>query len=237
MEAKMAEKATILIVEDEADIRDVLRYNLEREGFRVSSSANGEEGLKRVQRERPSLVLLDLMLPGEDGLEICRKLKGSNDTRSIPVIMVTAKGEESDIVLGLGMGADDYVTKPFSPREVVARVKAVLRRGSPIDEEEIRGRAIHCEGVVIDPAGHEVQVDGSCVEFTATEFRLLYHLASRPDRVFTREQLLKRAIGEEVIVLARNIDVHIRSVRQKLGPHRDLIKTIRGVGYRWMGKA
>ena len=229
----MASGPSILIVEDEPDIREVLEYNLTREGFRVSCSADGEEGMKRIRRERPALVLLDLMLPGQDGLDVCRNMKSDGETRQIPIIMVTAKGEESDVVLGLGMGADDYVTKPFSPKELIARVKAVLRRGPPKDSEELPKR-IASQGVVIDPACHEVEVDGQPVDFTATEFRLLHYLASRPGRVFTRDQLVRNVIGDDVVVLDRNIDVHVRAVRKKLGAHRDLIKTVRGVGYRWV---
>ncbi|MFQ6044999.1 MAG: response regulator [Gemmatimonadales bacterium] len=221
----------IVVIEDEADILDVLHYALKRDGHRVFSARDGEEGVELVRREDPALVLLDLMLPGLDGLEVCRILKTDPVTSHVPVIMVTAKGEESDVVLGLGLGADDYVTKPFSPKELVARVKAVLRR-SPAREEGIGKERIRCGAVVVDRARHEVVVDGAAVEFTPTELRLLHFLASHPGRVFTRDQLLSRVIGEGAHVIDRNVDVHVRAIRSKLGPHRELIETVRGVGYR-----
>ena len=224
-------RQTIVVIEDERDILDLIQYNLEREGFRVIASRNGDEGLDTVRRSSPDLVLLDLMLPGLDGLEICRRLKGDSLTRSLPVVMVTAKGEESDVVLGLGVGADDYITKPFSPKELVARVKAVLRRG-PL-QEEAESERISAHGIVIDAGRHEVRVDDKPVSFTATEFRLLHFLASRPGRVFTRDQLLSRVIGDSTMVIDRNIDVHVRAVRKKLGDRRDAIETVRGVGYRF----
>ncbi len=222
----------IVIVEDEADIAEVIEYSLSREGFETSSALNGQDGLELAQSVKPDLVLLDLMLPGLDGIEICRELKSDANTRSIPIIMVTAKGDESDIVLGLSMGADDYVTKPFSPKELVARVKAVLRRSSAKPESADQDRIV-LDGVTIDVTRHEVLVDGQSVAFTATELRLLHFLASHPGRVFTRNHLLSRVIGEDVIVIDRNIDVHVRAVRKKLGDHADMIETIRGVGYRF----
>jgi two-component system phosphate regulon response regulator PhoB len=221
----------IIIIEDEADILEVIQYNLSREGFKIITSRNGEDGLAKVRKESPDLVLLDLMLPGIDGIEICRQLKQDPVTRAIPVVMVTAKGEESDIVLGLGMGADDYITKPFSPKELVARVHAVLRRG-PLKEEQ-KGERIVRGDVVIDLARHEVLVKGNPVQLTTTELRLIHFLASHPGRVFTRDHLLNRAIGEDAVVIDRNIDVHIRSIRKKIGEQRDIIETIRGVGYRF----
>lgn len=221
----------IVVVEDEEDILEVIRYNLAREGYRVSVARDGRKGLKLVRDEAPDLVLLDLMLPGLDGIELCRQLKADPVTRAIPIIMVTAKGEEPDIVLGLGVGADDYIAKPFSPRELVARVKAVLRRG-PLREEAGAGERVVREGVVVDAVRFEVRVDSKPVTFTATEFRLLHFLASHPGRVFTRDQLLSRVIGEHAVVIDRNIDVHVRAVRNKLGAYRDLVETVRGVGYR-----
>ena len=222
----------VVVIEDEADIREVTEHNLSREGYQVYSSPDGENGLQLVKKKGPDLVLLDLMLPGLDGIEVCRKLKADPLTCAIPVIMVTAKGEETDIVLGLGMGADDYVTKPFSPKELIARVKAVLRRGPLKEEQGGRERIVRGE-VMIDVGRHEVRVGGTPVTFTATELRLLHFLASHPGRVFTRDHLLSRAISEDAFVVDRNIDVHIRAVRKKLGEHRDLIETIRGVGYRF----
>ncbi|MBN2171778.1 MAG: response regulator [Candidatus Krumholzibacteriota bacterium] len=222
----------ILVVEDEADILEVIQYNLEREGYAVTTSADGGEALRMARSESPDLLLLDLMLPGMDGLEVCRRLKEDTLTRTMPVIMVTAKGEESDIVIGLGMGADDYVIKPFSPRELVARVRAVLRRGSLRDGAGPAER-IQRDGVLIDAVKHQVLVDGDPVPFTATEFRLLHFLASHPGRVFTRNQLLSRVIGDDAIVIDRNIDVHVRAIRKKLGSNRALVETQRGVGYRF----
>jgi DNA-binding response OmpR family regulator len=222
----------VVVIEDEPDIREVIEHNLTREGYKVRSTRDGEDGLGLVRKEAPDLVLLDLMLPGLDGIEVCRRLKADPLTRAIPVVMVTAKGEESDVVLGLGMGADDYVAKPFSPKELIARVKAVLRRGPLKEDEATRGR-ITRDGVAIDASRHDVRVDGGSIAFTATEFRLLHFLASHPGRVFTRDHLLTRVIGEDAIVTDRNIDVHVRAIRKKLGSYRDLIETIRGVGYRF----
>jgi two-component system phosphate regulon response regulator PhoB len=225
-------RESILIVEDEEDILELIQYNLSREGFRVRGVRDGEEALDLIRRTNPDLVVLDLMLPGIDGLEICRRLKEDELTRSIPVIMVTAKGEESDVVLGLGIGADDYLPKPFSPRELVARVKAVLRRG-PLKEERGAGERVVRDGLIVDAGRHEVRVDGEPVTLTATEMRLLHFLASHPGRVFTRDHILSRVIGEQAVVIDRNIDVHIGAIRRKIGPYRDLIETVRGVGYRF----
>lgn len=222
----------IVVIEDEADIREVVTYNLRRDGYEVVESGDGIDGLQQVAETAPDLVILDIMLPGTDGIEVCRRLKADPLTRSIPVVMVTARGEESDVVLGLGVGADDYVTKPFSPRELMARVRAVLRRGGLREAENTNSRVV-CDGVCIDPVRHEVKVDDSPVAFTATEMRLLHLLASHPGRAFTRDQIVSRVIGDDAIVIDRNIDVHVRSIRKKLGPHSELIETIRGVGYRF----
>jgi DNA-binding response OmpR family regulator len=225
-------KNKVIVIEDEQDIQEVIAYNLTKEGFEVKCTDDGEQGLQLVKKESASLVLLDLMLPGLDGIDVCRRLKEDQNTRGIPIIMVTAKGEESDIVLGLGVGADDYVIKPFSPKELIARVRAVLRRGMPRDDKASKERIV-IEDLVIDVGRHEVKIDGVAIVFTATELRLLHFLASNPGRVFTRDHLLTRVIGDDAIVIDRNIDVHIRAVRKKLGKHRDLIETIRGVGYRF----
>lgn len=226
------QREKILIVEDERDILEVMTYNLQRDGYTVLASRDGAKGLELARRERPDIVLLDLMLPSLDGLEVCRRLKEDIPTRSIPIIMVTAKGEESDVVIGLGMGADDYVVKPFSPRELVARVKAVLRRGRAKDAVTETDR-IRREGIDLDPVKFQFRVDGESLPLTATEFRLLYLLASHPGRVFTRNELLNRVVGEDAVIIDRNIDVHVRAIRKKLGPYRDLIETQRGVGYRF----
>lgn len=226
----------IVAIEDEPDILEVVQYNLSREGFQVFTATSGDEGLKTVVREAPDLVLLDLLLPGLDGLEVCRKLKVDPMTQRIPIIMVSAKGEESDIVLGLGVGADDYISKPFRPKELIARVKAVLRRGS-LREEEANGERLVRGSLAIDSIRHEVRVHGKPVVLTATEFRLLHLLVSHPGRVFTRDQLVSRVIGGGAAVIDRNIDVHIRSIRKKLGDLRNMIGTIRGVGYRFQDEA
>ncbi|MBA4684316.1 MAG: response regulator [Planctomycetes bacterium] len=229
----MRAKSKIIVVEDESDILDVIEYNLSREGYKVLGFRNGEQGLEAIREEDPQLVLLDLMLPGIDGIEICKKVKEDPVTRDIPVVMITAKSEESDVVLGLGVGADDYVSKPFSPKELVARVKAVLRR-APLKESIEKNGRISIDGFVIDNTRHELTVDGESVPLTATEFKMLHFLASHPGRVFSREQLLSKVVGSDTVVIDRNVDVHIRSIRKKLGEnHRSLIDTVRGVGYRF----
>jgi len=223
----------IVVVEDEPDILEVLSYNLTREGFKVSASLDGAEGLALIEKKLPDLVLLDLMLPSLDGLEICRLLKSKPQTEHIPIIMVTAKGEESDVVLGLGVGADDYIPKPFSPKELIARVKAVLRRGNRSKEAPSKD-LIEIDGFTIDSHKHLVTLDGENIKMTVSEFRLLYCLASHPGQVFSREQLLNHTSGDTVVVIDRNIDVHIRSIRKKLGDDKSFIETIRGIGYRFL---
>jgi DNA-binding response OmpR family regulator len=223
----------IVVIEDEPDIRQVMSYNLEREGFRVTAAVDGESGLRAVKEGAPDLVLLDLLLPGLDGIEVCRRLKMDPATHDVPIIMVTAKGEESDVVVGLGVGADDYVTKPFSPRELIARVRAVLRRAPQGRESPRTTPRLEFPGLVIDAVRHEVRVHDEVVPFTATEFRLLHCLASQPGRVFTRDQLINRIIGEGRTVVDRNIDVHVRGIRRKLDDLQHMVQTIRGVGYRF----
>jgi DNA-binding response OmpR family regulator len=228
-------KVKIVIIEDEPDIIEVMSYNLKREGFLVSSSRRGDEGLSLVRKQSPALVLLDLMLPGTDGLSVCQQLKADLMTREIPIIMVSAKGEESDVVIGLGLGADDYIAKPFSPRELLARVKAVLRRSllQQDQQKEQQKSRLQIDELTIDALRHEVAISGEPIKLTATEFKLLYQLAAQPGRAFSREQLLNRVIGDGVVVVDRNIDVHVRSVRKKLGDYSRMIETIRGVGYRF----
>lgn len=224
-------KRKIVIIEDEPDILEVLSYNLRREGFEILTANDGIQGLAMVKREHPDLVLLDLMLPGIDGVEICTSIKKHPDTQHTLLIMVTAKGEESDIVLGLGVGADDYISKPFSPKELVARVKAVMRRGV-LMETQAPQEKITIGELTIDAAKYRVTFANREVKLTATEFRILQYLASHPGRVFTREQLLNHALGDDVVVVDRNIDVHVRGIRKKLEVEPPLIETIRGVGYR-----
>ena len=226
-------KPKIVVIEDEVDILEVINYNLSKEGFDVCSALDGEEGLALIKKEVPDLVLLDLMLPGLDGIEICRKLKTDYSTRSIHIIMVTAKGEESDIVLGLGMGADDYMVKPFRPRELMARIRSVLRRGEFIEEGE---GVVSIDELVIDINRHEVKLEGKIIVLTAMEFKLLHFLASHPGQVFTRENLLNHISSDDTFIIDRNIDVHIRSIRKKLNKHRELIETIHRVGYRFRDK-
>ncbi|MCC7062552.1 MAG: response regulator transcription factor [Planctomycetes bacterium] len=225
-------KPKVMVIEDEPDILEVIQYNLEREGHKVIACRNGEQGLSRIRTDNPDLVILDLMLPGMDGVEVCRQVKSDPVTKAIPIIMVTAKSEESDIVLGLGIGADDYICKPFSTRELIARVKVVLRRG-PLREESGGGERVVRGSLTIDLGRHEARVEEALVNLTPTEMRLLHFLASHPGRVFPRAHLLSRVIGEDAIVTDRNIDVHVRALRQKLGDHQSLIETVRGVGYRF----
>ncbi|HPF13053.1 MAG: response regulator transcription factor [Planctomycetes bacterium] len=223
-------QSTILIIEDDADIVELLQYNLTKEGFRVRVARDGDSGLHEARRYRPDLILLDLMLPGVDGLEVCRRLKRDSDLSSTPVLMVTAKAEESDVVSGLEMGADDYLSKPFSPRELLARVRAVLRRGQSSSEHE-KAR-LEFGGVVLDRPRHEVTVDDRLVEFTRAEFRLLWALGSSPGRVFARDELVEFITGGEAHISDRNVDVHVSAIRKKLEPYSDLVKTVRGVGYK-----
>ena len=219
------------MVEDEPDLVDVVTYNLQREGYLVLAAQRGDEGINLIRSERPDLVLLDLMLPGMDGLSICRQMKSDGSLSEIPIIIASAKGEESDVVIGLEMGADDYLAKPFSPRELLARIKAVLRRGAPRDVSKDR---VVIRDLVIDSGKHEVRIEDEIISLTSTEFKLLHHLAASRGRAFSREQLLNKVVGMGVVVVDRNIDVHIRAVRKKLGNHSNMIQTIRGVGYRFV---
>jgi len=229
-----ASQGRVLVIEDDADIAHVIEHNLSREGFEVLSSADGENGLALAKTSEPDVVVLDIMLPGLDGVELCRLLKLDPATRSIRIAMVSARGEETDVVLGLGVGADDYIPKPFSPRELVARVKALMRRGPLHDARTQPARVAH-DCLVIDMERHDAFVDGRRVAFRATEFRLLYFLASHPGQVFSRDRLLSEAVAESAFVVDRNIDVHVASIRKKLGAARGLIETVRGVGYRMRG--
>ena len=224
-------KESILVVEDEDDIRELLRYNLAKEGYQVTGSASGEEALKAVKATRPDLMVLDLMLPGMDGLEVCRSLKQDPLTRNLPIVMLTAKGEEADIVAGLELGADDYITKPFSVRVLLARLRAVLRRRSTPPPSENAPLTIH--ELVIHPGRHEVLVQGHPVDLTATEFRLLNLLARRPGWVFTRSQIVNEIHGDDYSVTERAVDVQMVSLRKKLGPCGKYLETVRGIGYRF----
>lgn len=230
-------KVSLLVVEDEKDIQELLRVNLVKGGYAVSCVYDGEEALVKVREARPALILLDLMLPGIDGLSVCRALKADPATASIPVIMLTARGEESDIVIGLELGADDYMTKPFAPRILLARIKAVLRRAQEQPEREKEGEAVvKIHDLEIDPGRREVRAGGALVDLTATEFGLLSFLVRRPGWVFTRYQLLQRVRGEDAISTDRAVDVQIVGLRRKLGESGRYIETVRGVGYRFMEK-
>jgi DNA-binding response OmpR family regulator len=219
----------IAVVDDEPDIVELISLHLKKAGFRVEGLSDSRSLLKFLEKHVPDLILLDLMLPDADGLEVCKYLRKKREWSSIPVIMVTAKGDETDRILGLELGADDYVTKPFSPRELVARVKAVIRRQT--SAEEIK--KIEVEGVLaIDLEKHVVLAEGKKVEMTSTEFKILSLLALKKGRVFTREQILDHLWGHEKAVLDRTVDVHIRNLREKLGQAAGLIKNVRGVGYK-----
>jgi len=228
----MAEKQTILIVEDEEDLRDIVVYNLEREGYKTVAVESGEEGLERAIALKPDLVILDLMLPGMNGMDVCRQLKQADDTKKIPIIMASAKGEEADIVSGLELGADDYVTKPFSPRILLARVSSVLRRSSQPDKKEDVS-TLEIEGMKIDTKKFQLSIDGTTVDLTKSEFGILHFLACHRGWVFTRYQIVDAIRGEKYVVTERAIDVQIAGLRKKLGSHADLIETVRGVGYRF----
>ncbi len=224
-------KEFILAVDDEEDILQLVRYNLAKEGYRVECVESGEEALQKARQARPNLILLDLMLPGLDGLEVCKRLKSDVETASIPIIMLTAKAEDADIVTGLELGADDYVVKPFSPRVLVARVRTVLRRQSHQVPDEQSTLRIH--EIEINPNRHEVQVDGDVVPLTVTEFSILGFLAKRPGWVFTRNQIIEAVKGGDYPVTERSVDVQIVGLRRKLGEVGKYIETVRGVGYRF----
>ncbi len=224
----------LLVVEDDKDILELIRYNLQKERYKVASALDGEEALKAVEKEHPDLILLDLMLPGIDGLTICKILKGDPRLADIPIIMVTARGEETDIVLGLELGADDYIVKPFSPRVLIARIRSVLRRKS--EKSADQKQVIKVNGLSIHPGKREVRLGDKSLDLTYTEFEILHYLASRPGWVFTRYQLVNAVKGEDYPVTDRSVDVQIAGLRKKLGSYGKLIETIRGVGYRFADK-
>lgn len=223
-------KQKILIIEDERDLVEILTYNLTNEGFEVLSATDGQDGLRRAQRDLPDLILLDLMLPVVDGLQVCRQLRSDPRTQDLRILMLTARSEEIDEIVGFNMGADDYVTKPFKIKPLIHRIKALLRRSVP---ERAHADRVAVQGLEIDRLNHQVTVDGDELLLTPTEFRLLWVLARQPGRPYSRHELMDSSRGEDANALERTIDVHIRSLRQKLGDHADLIETIRGVGYRF----
>jgi two-component system phosphate regulon response regulator PhoB len=220
----------ILIIEDERALSQVLTYNLQREGYETLVAYDGQEGLRKAQTLLPDLVLLDLMLPVVDGLDVCRRLRSGEQTRKIPILMLTAKGEETDQLVGFSLGADDYITKPFSVKVLLQRIKAVQRR---FQGEEEPANVVDHLGIRLDRLRHQVSAQGKPVELTPTEFRLLECFLRQPGRAFTRSQLMDAAMGEEAVVLERTIDVHVKSLRRKLGRAGHLIETVRGLGYRF----
>jgi len=222
-------KRKILIVEDDRDIVEMITYNLRADGYEVLSAFTGKDGITLARRERPDLIILDIMLPVMDGFEVCRVLKSTEATACVPIIILSAKSQETDKIVGLELGADDYVTKPFSPRELIARIKAVLRRNQ---ERQPRGEITRGQ-IVIDGTKHKVLVRKQEIELTATEFRLLECLAQRPGVVLSRSQLLEAVGGDESMVYDRTVDAHIKSLRRKLGKAKDYIETVRSVGYRF----
>jgi len=227
---------SVLVVEDDHDIRELVSYNLLKEGFQVAGVASAEEALEVVRTRPLDLVIIDLMLPGMDGLSLCKKLKEDPATAAIALLILTAKGEDRDIVAGLNLGAEDYVTKPFSPKVLMARVRAVLRRtaaGDRIEDDEDDDEVLKRQGLTIHSGRHEVQVDGRTVELTSTEFRVLKLLASRPGWVLTRQQILDGVHGDNYAITDRAVDVQVVGLRKKLGAAGHLIETVRGVGYRF----
>ncbi len=222
-------KAKILIIEDDRDIVEMLKYNLKDQGYETISALDGNEGLKLTKKEQPDLIILDIMLPFIDGFEVCRTLKKDQMTANIPIIILSAKSQETDKVVGLELGADDYVTKPFSPRELLARIKTMLRRG----RESPLGGVIRRGDIVIDSTRHKVTGRGKEISLTIMEFKLLKFLAQRPGVVFSRDRILDAVEGDDAIVLDRTVDAHVKSLRQKLGKTRDYIETVRGAGYRF----
>ncbi len=222
-------KAKILIVEDEKDLIELVRYNLEREGYKVFYAQSGEEALPIVEKESPDLIILDLMLPGIDGLETCRLIKQDPKTKNLPILILTAKSEEADIIVGLQLGADDYVTKPFSPKVLIARIKALLRRLETPISTDLR----KIGDLIIDPTKHKITYRQKAIELTALEFDILEFLSRYPGRVFTRDQIMDRVWKEGKFIVDRTVDVHIRSLRKKMGKAFDWIETVRGVGYRF----
>jgi two-component system alkaline phosphatase synthesis response regulator PhoP len=229
-------KKSILIVEDDQDIQQLVGYNLIKSGFQVEYADSGEEALDMIKHQHPDLILLDIMLPQMDGIEVCKFLHSDNQTAEIPIIMLTAKGEESDIVGGLDLGADDYITKPFSPKILLSRIKAVLRRKvkeetAPVVPE--RGEVIKTENIIINPGRYEVTVEDQQINLTPTEFGILKLLAKRPGWVFSRQQIIDEVRGYDYMITPRAIDVQVFSLRKKMGDAGKKIETVRGIGYRF----
>lgn len=221
----------VLACDDEESIRELVSYNLAKEGFAVVSVSSGEEAIRAARKDKPDVIILDLMLPGISGLDVCRRLKEDPETARIPIIMLTAKTEDADVVLGLELGADDYVTKPFSPRVLAARVRAALRRRTAADEPNAGG-TVNAQGISLDPDRHEAFLDGAPLALSVTEFQILEFLARNPGRVFSRSQIISAVKGSSYPVTERSIDVQILSIRKKLGDRAEVVETVRGIGYR-----
>lgn len=226
-------KNRILAVDDEEDIVELVRYNLEREGYETLSAFSGKEALEIISKKRPDLIVLDLMLPDLDGLEITRRLKRDEELKDIPIVMLTAKGEEADVVVGLELGADDYIVKPFSPRILVARVKSVLRRRDSGNLADIKSESIRIHDIEIHMGRHQVYLAGEPIDLTFSEFEILAFLSRRPGWVFTRSQIVDAIRGDNYPVTERSVDVQVVGLRRKLGVQGDYIETVRGVGYRF----
>lgn len=224
-------KTKVLVVEDDQAILEILVYNLEKAGFDVFKSSDGRDGLNQAQLRLPDLIILDVMLPVMDGTEVCRRLRAQPETATATIIMLTAKSEESDQLIGFSVGADDYVTKPFSVRVLLERIKALLRRKSKITEDETD--VVTRLGITLDRRRYRVTVDEDIIDLTKSEFRLLDTLIRQPGRAFDRSELIDSALGEDTLVLERTIDVHIRALRKKIGEKADAIETVRGIGYRF----
>jgi DNA-binding response OmpR family regulator len=223
-------KSKVLVVEDDRSLADVLAYNLKLAGYEVIMARDGTDGLRQAQLKMPDVVILDLMLPGIDGLELCRRLRSDSSTQNLLIVMLTAKAEESDQIVGLSMGADDYVTKPFSVKVLLERVKALERRSKA---PAVGSEVVTCHGVTVDLRSHSATAGETLLNLTLSEFRLLETLVRQPGRAFTRNELISAALGDDAMVLERTIDVHIRALRDKLGLHAELVETVRGIGYRF----
>jgi len=226
----MAKK--ILIVDDEQDLRDLLQFNLKKEGYQILPAVDGEQALELAESYQPDLIILDIMMPGKNGLEVIGELRKNEETQDIPVIFLTAKDSEIDEIVGLELGADDYIIKPISIRKLVARIKTALRKSASRSQDE--DERIKFGDLLIDPASHQLKISGKSVSLTKKEFAVLTYLAKRPGRVVTRDILLDQVWGEDVVIIDRTVDVHIRKIREKLGPkYMNVIETIKGVGYRF----
>ncbi|MEE2641676.1 MAG: response regulator [Planctomycetota bacterium] len=221
----------MLIIEDDRSLSDVLVYNFQQEGFEVTRALDGQDGINQAVARRPDFVILDVMLPVIDGIEVCKRLRKAPETMNTIILMLTAKSEESDELIGFSVGADDYVCKPFSVKVLIERVNALIRRQQTGTDQQ--GDKIHCHGILLDRTKYKVSIDGDPLQLTLSEFRLLDTLISQPGRVFSRAELIDTALGQDTFVLERTIDVHIRSLRRKMGEHSAKIETVRGVGYRF----